>query len=106
MLHWEFVSMKKTLTALMVAAGVVGFAGAAFADCSFHTAQSSKSTVPAEQSTPVAKPATTTGPTAQREARDPRTSGKAGPLGGLSRSEVGSASDGEEGVWQGRFRWA
>jgi len=32
--------MKKTLTALTVAAGVVGFAGVAFADCSFHTAQS------------------------------------------------------------------
>jgi hypothetical protein len=56
--------MKKTLTALIVAAGVVGFAGAAFADCSFHTAQSSKSTVTAEQSTPVAKPTTTTGQTA------------------------------------------
>jgi hypothetical protein len=57
--------MKKTLTALMVAAGVVGFAGAAFADCSFHTAQSSKSTVTAEQST--LKPVTTTtGQTAQR----------------------------------------
>jgi hypothetical protein len=48
--------MKKTLTALMVAAGVVGFAGTSFADCAFHTAQSSKPvvTADAEQSTPVA----------------------------------------------------
>ena len=47
--------MKKTLTALVAAAGVVGFAGAAFADCSFHTAQSSKPVVTADagQSTPV-----------------------------------------------------
>ncbi|MGF1629250.1 MAG: hypothetical protein ACFCUT_07245 [Kiloniellaceae bacterium] len=51
--------MKKTLTALMVAAGVVGFAGAAFADCSFHTAQSSKPVVSADQSTTVATPTTT-----------------------------------------------
>lgn len=28
--------MKKTLTALMVAAGVAGFAGSAFADCAGH----------------------------------------------------------------------
>ncbi|GAB4360192.1 MAG: hypothetical protein Kow00114_13640 [Kiloniellaceae bacterium] len=54
--------MKKTLTALTVAAGVVGFAGVAFADCSFHTAQSSKPTVTADagQSTPVTTTATTT----------------------------------------------
>lgn len=51
--------MKKTLTALMVAAGVVGFAGTAFAECAGHqqTVQSSTSkpivTADAEQSTPV-----------------------------------------------------
>jgi cytoskeletal protein RodZ len=56
--------MKKTLTALMVAAGVVGFAGVAVADCSFHTAQISKPTTTSEQSTPVVKP-TTTDQTAQ-----------------------------------------
>ncbi|WP_340116064.1 hypothetical protein [Pelagibius sp. 7325] len=54
--------MKKTLTALMVAAGVVGFAGIAAADCSFHTAQSTKSTVTADagQSTPVTTTTTET----------------------------------------------
>ena len=54
--------MKKTLTALLAAAGVVAFAGSALADCSFHTAQSSKPIVTADaaQSTPVATtPATT-----------------------------------------------
>ena len=54
--------MKKTLTALMVAAGVAGFAGAAFAECgALHTAQSSKPTVTADagQSTPVVKTTTT-----------------------------------------------
>ena len=54
--------MKKTLTALMVAAGVVGFAGASFAGCAGHTttAQSSKPivTADAEQSTPVVKTST------------------------------------------------
>jgi hypothetical protein len=56
--------MKKTLTALTVAAGVVGFAGVAFADCSFHTAQISKPVVSSDagQSTPVT---TTTTETAQ-----------------------------------------
>jgi len=58
--------MKKTLTALMVAAGVAGFAGAAFAECAGHqqTVQISKPTVTADagQSTPVIKttPAETT----------------------------------------------
>jgi len=49
--------MQKTLTALIVAAGVVGFAGISFAGCATHTttAQSSKPivTADAEQSTPV-----------------------------------------------------
>ena len=52
--------MKKTLTAVVVAAGVAGFAGSAFAGCAGHqqTVQgsSSKPIVTAEtgQSTPVA----------------------------------------------------
>ena len=57
--------MKKTLTALMVAAGVAGFAGVAFAECAGHmqTVQSSKPTVTADagQSTPVLPTTTTTG---------------------------------------------
>ncbi|GAB4227842.1 MAG: hypothetical protein Tsb0032_34440 [Kiloniellaceae bacterium] len=54
--------MKKTLTALMVAAGVVGFAGASFAGCGFHTVQSSKKptvTADAGQSKPVTTTTTT-----------------------------------------------
>ena len=53
--------MKKTLTALVVAAGVTGFAGAAFAGCAGHlqSVQGSSSkpivTADAEQSTPVVK---------------------------------------------------
>jgi hypothetical protein len=60
--------MKKTLTALVAAAGVVGFAGAAFADCSFHSAQASKPMITADagQSTPVA---TTTATTATETAK-------------------------------------
>jgi hypothetical protein len=48
--------MKKTLTAVVIAAGVVGFAGTSFAGCATHTAQISKPivTADAEQSTPVA----------------------------------------------------
>lgn len=57
--------MKRTLTALLAAAGVVSFAGIAFADCSFHTVQSSTPkpvvTADSEQSTPV----TTTTETAE-----------------------------------------
>lgn len=50
--------MKKTLTALMVAAGVVGFAGTAFAGCAGHTQTVQSTSKPiitadAEQSTPV-----------------------------------------------------
>ena len=55
--------MKKTLTALMIAAGVAGFAGAAFADCGgMHTVQISKPVVTADagQSTPVTTTTTTT----------------------------------------------
>ena len=61
--------MKKTLSALVVAAGVIGFAGAAFAGCAGHqqTVQSSTSkpivTADAEQSTPVVT--TTTAETAE-----------------------------------------
>ena len=59
--------MQKTLTALVVAAGVAGFAGSAFAaGCDdFHVAQSSKPvvTADAQQSTPVVK--TTTPETAK-----------------------------------------
>lgn len=57
--------MKKTLTALMVAAGVAGFAGTAFAECAGHmqSVQISKPVVTADagQSTPV----TTTKETAE-----------------------------------------
>jgi hypothetical protein len=48
--------MKKTLTVLMVAAGVAGFAGSAFADCAGHmqSLQTPKpvTTADAGQSTP------------------------------------------------------
>lgn len=56
--------MKKTLTALMVAAGVAGFAGTAFAECAGHmqTVQSSKPVVTADaDQTPVTTTTTTTG---------------------------------------------
>lgn len=58
--------MKKTLTFLMVAAGVVGFAGVAAAECAGHmqsVQSTSKPTVTADagQSTPV----TTTTETAE-----------------------------------------
>ncbi len=59
--------MQKTLSALVVAAGVVGFAGSAFAaGCGYsHTVQSTKPvvTADAQQSTPVIK--TTTPETAK-----------------------------------------
>ena len=59
--------MQKTLTALVVAAGVAGFVGSAFAaGCGYsHVAQSSKPVVTADakQSTPVIK--TTTPETAK-----------------------------------------
>ena len=59
--------MHKTLTALVVAAGVAGFAGSAFATgCGYsHTVQSSAPVVTADagQSTPVIK--TTTPETAK-----------------------------------------
>ena len=57
--------MKKTLTALMVAAGVVGFAGSAAAGCAGHmqSVQSTSKpivTADAEQSTPVTTTTTET----------------------------------------------
>jgi hypothetical protein len=55
--------MKKTLTALMVASGVAGFAGTAFAECGGHmqSVQISKPVVTADagQSTPVTTTTTT-----------------------------------------------
>ena len=52
--------MKKALTAMMVAAGIAGFAGTSFAGCGhLQSVQSSTSkpivTADAEQSTPVVK---------------------------------------------------
>ena len=57
--------MKKTLSALVVAAGVVGFAGSAFAGCAGHqqSVQSTSKpliTADAEQSTPVTTTTTET----------------------------------------------
>ena len=57
--------MKKTLSALMVAAGVAGFAGSALADCGGHlqSVQISKPVVTADagQSTPTTTTVKTTG---------------------------------------------
>jgi hypothetical protein len=52
--------MKKTLAALLVAAGAAGFAGSAYAGCAGHTQTVQSSSKPmvtadAEQSTPVVK---------------------------------------------------